>query len=365
VVEPLKRRDLSRRFALLSFVSLVTATACLPRDGGAPAPIAQAAQPAPPATDVVVAPAPPPEPPRAVILVVIDGVRVTEAFDAMPNLRRIAETRGAAIGAPGRAALSASGPNFVSMPGYVEIFTGRTADGCTDNACDGALVPTVADDAREGAASDADVAVIASWPSIARAATFGRDRMVVSAGRRVASGAAILEADDATRAPLARGAAASAHPGRGEFLPDRHTASLALAYLEAHRPRFLFVGLGEPDEYAHRGDWDGYIASLRAADGFVAALFTTLDRIDDGRTLVMVTTDHGRAKDYRFHGGRHPESSRAWLVAAGAGVGARGFLDRAPHRLADVAPTARAWLGLDADDHAAAGRAIAELALAP
>lgn len=365
VAEPLKRRGLSRRAAPLVFVSLVTA--CLPAIDAAP-PAPAFAVPAPPEAVPAPTPSAPADDERAVVLVVIDGVRGEEAFGAaMPQMRAIAETRGAAIGAPGHGApLSASGPNFVSMPGYVEIFTGRTAEGCTSNDCEGSTSPTLAELAREGAARDEDVAVIASWPSIARAAARDRTRMVVSTGRTVDAGASILEADESTRAPLARGAASAAHPGRGDFRPDRHTGALALAYLRAHRPRFLFVGLGEPDEYAHRGDYAGYVASLRAADGFLGALFATLDAMGDrgARTLVMVTTDHGRGRDYRHHGKTHPESARSWLVAAGAGVRARGMLDAArPRRLADVAPTARAWLGLDADDAPSAGTALDELTI--
>src|SRR4051812_4037316 len=54
------------------------------------------------------------------VLVTIDGVRwqdVFESRDRLPNLHRLASTRGALLGAPGRGVINASGPEYVSLPG--------------------------------------------------------------------------------------------------------------------------------------------------------------------------------------------------------------------------------------------------------
>lgn len=130
----------------------------------------------------------------------------------------------------------------------------------------------------------------------------------------------------------------------------------------------MFLGLGEPDEYAHRGDYAGYLGSLRASDAILGDLFAVLDCMGDrGRhTTVLVTADHGRARDYRFHGREFPESARVWLVAAGGGVEARGLAQsRGPHRLADIAPTVRALLDLPADVSPMSGSPIEELLASP
>ena len=71
---------------------------------------------------------------------------------------------------------------------------------------------------------------------------------------------------------------AGAGPGWLDYRRDRYTAALALEYLVATRPRLLFVGLGDTDEYAHRDDYPRYLDSLRAADQFVGELMTTLAR---------------------------------------------------------------------------------------
>ena len=83
-------------------------------------------------------------------------------------------------------------------------------------------------------------------------------------------------------------------------------------------------------------------------------------------TTVIVTADHGRGRDYRVHGRNFPESARVWLVAAGAGVAARGLAHaERPHRLADIAPTVRTLLALPPDVTPSAGAPLDELFLPP
>jgi hypothetical protein len=319
-----------------------------------------------------------------VILVVLDGVRwqevfsgidpalaaahragpVTDARTLLPSLYAALDTRGAAVGAPGHGLIAASGPNFVSLPGYTEIFGGRSPEHCRDNGCAGATSPTIVDAMRARSRSDSDVAVIASWAPIGRAATAVSSRIVLSAGRDDVTGGRILAEDPQARSILDEGSRADPRPGHDSFRPDRYTSALALRYLEVWRPSFLFVGLGEPDEYAHLDDYRGYIASLRAADEFFGRLFVTLDRMGDRgrRSLVLVTADHGRGRDYRDHGGALPESARVWLLAFGGPVRAQGFVDGPqPRRLADIAPTIRQVVGLPVERTYGSGTPMFEL----
>jgi hypothetical protein len=310
----------------------------------------------------------------AVVLVVLDGVRWQDVFAGadpalaracgfsagawtsapalMPNLHRLIEKEGIALGASrGHPDISASGPHFISLPGYEEIFSGRPDPTCDSNDCPGPSMPTVADDVASSS-GPSEVAVVASWPTIARAASSGGPAFLVSSGRRLLENGGVLAADPEARSLLADAARSGALPGEGDYRPDTLTAALALRVLSLARPRFLFVGLGDADEHAHRGNYRGYLEALRASDAFLGALDDTL-RATGARgqhTTILVTTDHGRAYDFTDHGPQFPESSRVWLVAALAA--------RRPYTLSNVAPTVRALLGMGTES----GQVIGEIA---
>jgi len=311
----------------------------------------------------------------AVVLVVLDGVRWQEVFGGadralaterglnpvawasprvlMPNLHRLLDTRAVAIGAPGHGShISASGHRFISMPGYLEIFAGRPDPSCETNACARPLGRTIVDDVLDSG-GPGDVAVVASWPNIARATSADRSRAVVTAGRKIVDNGDALRADETTSSLLDRGAQAAAWPGEGDYRPDSLTARIALSHLVSARPRFLFVGLGDADEYGHRNDYAAYLEALHASDAFLGELSATLDRMGArGRhTTVLITADHGRAYSFKDHGPQFPESGRVWLVAAGGDVSGHGLLAASRnHTLSDIAPTVRALLGVTGGD---------------
>jgi hypothetical protein len=314
--------------------------------------------------------------PAQVVLVVLDGVRHDEIFggapaDAlMPNLHRLARTRGALVGGPGDVdAMWATGPNFVSLPGYREIMTGSEPGDCQENDCEPLAVDTLADRFRARGAELRDVAVISSWEGIERAASRRPESVVVSCGRTHGHNREALATDPASAEALAAGEEAAPAPGIDDFRPDVLTARIALGYLARERPRFLFLGLGEPDEYGHLGDQAGYLASLRAADRVLGQIDELFEKTGAWKrdALLVVTTDHGRGSDLRNHGRSVPESGRVWLMAAGRRVARPTFAPswRVLH-LADVAPTILRLAGLAPEAAGKTGAPIESLlALGP
>src|SRR5689334_15013860 len=80
------------------------------------------------ATALSVRDAPKVDPGLNVVLVTVDGARWQDIFPAdpslsapLPNLRRFFFEQGVALGGLGDAPVLASGPNFVSLPGYREL----------------------------------------------------------------------------------------------------------------------------------------------------------------------------------------------------------------------------------------------------
>lgn len=99
--------------------------------------------------------------------------------------------------------------------------------------------------------------------------------------------------------------------------------------LRTNRPRLLFLGLGETDEWMHAGRYDLALESVRRADATIADLWDTLQSMPEyrGTTTLIITTDHGRglgATDWRHHGAHIPGSEDIFVAALGPGVTALG-----------------------------------------
>jgi len=175
--------------------------------------------------------------------------------------------------------------------------------------------------------------------------------------------------DDPKAAELyARGADAASYPGEHDYRPDSHTAELALYHLRQHRPRFMLLSLGDADKFGHANMYRRYLEALHESDKVVAQVAHVLDELgaQGWPSTLLVTADHGRDRRCREHGRGYPESARSWLIARGSGIVDHGYVAAPrPRQLADIAPTLRALLGLEADHGATAGTPIVELLSAP
>ena len=315
-----------------------------------------------------------------VVLVAIDGVAWQDVFrgsdssrlskrarlsrqELVPHLTRM-EERGAVFGAPETDEFHASGPNFVSLPGYMEILSGSAKTGCYNNGCRRMDLPSLLDDfAASPGAHPASAAAFSSWSKVEQAAS-SEGQGIVSAGRNGGFNLHILERYPKSRAVLAEGRASRAMKGADvDFRPDKWTAELAYTFLAEADPDFLFVSLGETDEWAHLNNYPKYLEALRAADRFVGQMRTHL-RGAGRETALFVTTDHGRAHGFRDHGQEHPESSRSFLFVEGSHFRASGPIQVGRETyLKDIAPTVRAIAGLPQRYGAGQGRSLVEFLL--
>jgi hypothetical protein len=360
---PTQGRDRRRRASHFSpLVAAMVLAACTQRTS------------TPPTIDDDIATASADTVPRAgrVVLVTVDGVRWQDVFEGsdpsfsgqprvppealMPRAHELVATRGVALGATleGCGTVHTAGASNVSLPGYIEIFTGH-ASRCLDNSC-GGVTESVLDEAaraRVGA-----VASIGSWGVLARAVSGGASGVFVSAGRSWPDAA---PATGHLGELVALGQGADPFPGHDDYRPDAATAAIALEYYRVERPALMHIGLGDTDEYGHRDAYASYLAALARADALIGDLSDLLDTMgDDGKTTtVIVTPDHGRNADFRDHGVFHPESGRTFVLAFGGGIPVRGIAcPRRDITLADLAPTVRVLMGLPRDTAEGHGRAI-------
>lgn len=313
-----------------------------------------------------------------VVVLTIDGVRWQEIFrgsdpllgrnlgpefavwqspEALtPHLHQLASRQGILFGAD-TAPMVASSPSTVSLPGYSEIFSGRSPS-CANNDCPATTEMTFLDEWTQRDPS-AELTILSSWSRIGRAAAKDLSRMTVSAGRSVNVHAERFCVESGLCLQYHASTHASPWPGDDDYRPDRATSALAIEYLRVHQPQFIFVGLGDTDEHAHHGDYRGYLQALHAADATVGAVSQWLRQKEQQghRTLFVCTTDHGRSHGFNHHGGA-PEAARVWALFSGSVVAARGQIVANTARLADIAPTVRTFIDLRRDTQPAAGQSL-------
>ena len=88
------------------------------------------------------------------------------------------------------------------------------------------------------------------------------------------------------------------------------------------RPRLVFVGFGETDEWAHAGRYDLYLRAAHHVDEFVHRLWDTAQSMSQYRskTTFILTADHGRGsgeKGWKDHGELVDGAEGDWIAVLG------------------------------------------------
>jgi len=256
-----------------------------------------------------------------VVLVTWDGVAREDFLDArrLPKFWSRRADGGLIVG-------GLSGPEMgiavrpVSLPAYHSIFTGGPTS-CAGNGCGRVDAETFPERlVRELSLPRTSVAAFASWARIADAVEHAPGTITVDAG------------PDGTSPP----------PPWLEARRDADTFARALRYLVERRPRFLYISLGDADQWGHRGDLARYRATLSLYDEWLDILLRRLKTL--GAYTVVVTTDHGRGAGERWTGHDDAHARSIWLFAQGPGVKAGSAKRPATHL--DIRPTIEALFGL-------------------
>lgn len=126
-------------------------------------------------------------------------------------------------------------------------------------------------------------------------------------------------------------------------------------YIRLKRPRVLFVGYGETDEWAHARRYDLTLRSAHAVDAFVADLWRYMQGMRQyrGKTTFIITTDHGRGgggDDWTSHGERVDGAEDIWVAVLGPDTPNLGEIRGGTGiKQGQIAATIAALLGLEAD----------------
>jgi hypothetical protein len=242
-----------------------------------------------------------------------------------------------------------------SYPGYNEIFTGWFDPRIDSNDYPPNPNVTVFEWLARKPAYKGKVAGIATWDAFRR--ILNRDR----------AGIDVIDGWDRPFDP-AEAATSPQKRAINEFYEttvrmwennafDSHMHAVAREYIRSRKPRVLFLGYGETDEWAHAGMYDMVLQSARRVDGYIKDLWELMQSMPEyrGSTTFIITTDHGRGdgpQRWRDHGEDVDGAEHIWVAMLGPGTPKLGEVaNGARVTQSQLAATVAALLG---EDYAAA-----------
>jgi hypothetical protein len=133
---------------------------------------------------------------------------------------------------------------------------------------------------------------------------------------------------------------------------DTITMQAAREYLVTHRPRVLYIGLGETDEWGHARRYDRYLHAAHRADDYLRRLWELLQSLPEykDQTTIVVAPDHGRGstiRDWTDHGAKVAGAEYIWLGVLGPDTPSLGVRSDVEVTLSQVAATLAEAVGED------------------
>jgi hypothetical protein len=133
---------------------------------------------------------------------------------------------------------------------------------------------------------------------------------------------------------------------------DVLTMEFAREHLKRHKPRVLFIGLGETDEWGHSRRYDLYLDAAHKSDQYLAELWQMLQKMPEyrDRTSLVITTDHGRGEtrvNWTDHGKKVPGAEFIWFAVLGPDTPPSGVRENVETTQSQLAATIAHLVGED------------------
>jgi hypothetical protein len=234
-----------------------------------------------------------------------------------------------------------------SYPGYSELFCGFADPTIKSNAKKANPNLSVLEFLHSKNTYKGRVAAFCTWdvfPSIFRSASNG---IKVHTDWQPIVDEPLTPRQKATNAML---------PHLPRYWPDNAfdvvTMEFAREHLLRHKPRVMYIGLGETDEWGHGRRYDLYLDAAKSADRYLGELWQTLQAIPDykDQTALLITTDHGRGDtrvNWTDHGKEVATAEYIWIALIGPDTPALGVRENVETTQSQVAATIAHLLGED------------------
>jgi hypothetical protein len=277
----------------------------------------------------------------------------------MPFLHKTVKQQGITVGDRRQgSAINVSNPYQISYPGYQELLAGFSDPAIHSNNKIANPNVTVLEWLNQQPQLQHKVAAFGSWDLFPYILNTKRSGLTVNAGFMQEQGKLSEK-----QKYLNQLQAKTPSPFSSVRL-DVFTQEFALEHMRLHKPKLLYIALGEADDFAHLGQYDQYLAAIHRSDQFIADLWQELqnDPYYRNQTTLLISTDHGRgeAAQWRSHGksaavpgykGPVPQiagSEQIWLAAMGPEIPAAGLIrTTGSWQQGQMAATLAAALGFD------------------
>ena len=217
-------------------------------------------------------------------------------------------------------------PYWFSYPGYNELFTGYPDSAVNSNSFPNNPHVNVFEFLNRQAGFAGKVAAFGAWEAFSRILNAPRCGLPVVAAFADCGGAA----PNANEVLINKIRRDSYKPWSEDESFDVFTHYAAMEFLKTRRPRVLYIGFGETDEWAHEGNYKAYLAAAHQTDQWLRDIwqFVQSDPFYKDKTALFVTVDHGRGdrqKDqWTSHGQSVLDSHETWFGILGPEVEAKG-----------------------------------------
>lgn len=231
-----------------------------------------------------------------------------------------------------------------SYPGYSETFTGHVDRRIDSNGYPPNPNVTVFEWLNRDAQFAGQVQAFATWNAFRRIINTDRSGVPVYDGwdRAVPPGGDVRRA-------LLRDLYANSTRLWADNAMDALMHQSMLTALDERMPKVLFIGYGETDEWAHAGEYDMYLQSVRQVDRYLEQLWRRFqsNARTRGKVTMLFTTDHGRGtgRAWSDHGEDVTGAEYLWSAVIGPDTPSRGVRANTPTEQAQMAATIAALLG--------------------
>ncbi len=214
---------------------------------------------------------------------------------------------------------------WFSYPGYNEILTGH-ADDVNITSNDKIYNPnkTVLEFLNDQPQFKGKVAAFTSWDCFPYIINDKRSGVFVSAGLVHPDGATSNEREKMMHQLMLN----IPNPLRDVRL-DAFTFYYGMEYIKKNKPRLMYFGFDETDDFAHGGEYAAYLNSANYTDKFIGELWSYIqsDKQYKDKTTLIITCDHGRgdnAEDWKHHGEKIQDADQIWMAVLGPDTPSKG-----------------------------------------